>query len=96
MLVNYEDFAAQPDAVLKTIHKFLGIQPERLKDQIQVSHNVGGNDLRLKPIRSIKIDLEWKNSLAYKDLIWFNINGGFIANLFRYRIRPKYSSTKLI
>ena len=81
MLLRYEDFASDPDTAFKRIFDFLNIGECDVMSAEAATHTIGGNDLRLAPIKKIKLDDKWKKSLTLWDRLQFIINGGPVVNL---------------
>jgi hypothetical protein len=68
--VRYEDLCASPEATLKNIHDFLGVEyaPLGYKEEFKRRHTIAGNRVRFKEVESIKHDLVWQENLSEADL----------------------------
>jgi len=79
-IIQYEELAANPDTAIGKLQEWLGLDWEDLiSARADVIHNIGGNDLRLKPLTEIRLDNEWAKKLKLNDKIVYAANGG---NLF--------------
>lgn len=86
LLVKYEEFVTDPEGVLSRICQFSGVdyEPEMLKVNNVAHHNVNGNDIKFKPIDSLRIDETWKTKLPLNDLTFFESKAGDLLGRFGY------------
>lgn len=90
--IRYEDFIAEPIAVLRKLDDFLGIDTEELickidnNAEFQIKHMVGGNRVRL--MKNIKLKREFKrnagNELKLQYRIFFALVGGWLNRIYDY------------
>lgn len=71
--VKYEELCHDPEATLRKIHAFLGINPiDTTKFFRQVDHHVIGNGMRLDTTSRICLDERWRSVLTENDLRIFD------------------------
>ena len=90
IFILYEDFAKNPEKIIKHILKEVGLpfEPEMLSFKNKVHHLVGNYSLLfLRKDDQIKPSVEWKEQLPLKDRILFDFLFGWL-NIF-YKIKPK-------
>jgi hypothetical protein len=73
MEVRYEDYCANPDVVLSSVHRFLGVDPgNQPRDFRAVEQHVVGNGMRLDTTSRVSLDDRWKDALTEEDLRVFD------------------------
>jgi hypothetical protein len=82
---RWEDFCASPEAVLARICEFVGVEPTDLVAAVNGQpHHVIGNDVRLKPVRAIRADESWRESLTADQLVACERHAGELNRRFGY------------
>jgi len=79
----YEDLAAAPDEAIRGIAEWVeGVAVTDGETPPSAPHNIGGNRMRLRPVKSIRVDDEWRTKLGLRARLAFFVNGGpLIASL---------------
>lgn len=77
MHVTYEALCTDIDSTVSKILQFSGV-PEALESSRgpQNQQHIIGNDMRLKPMRDVKLDEKWRADLSAEDLEVFDILSG--------------------
>jgi hypothetical protein len=71
--VHYEELCRNPDATLKSIHRFLGTDPRYALSNFRgVGHHIIGNGMRLDTTSEIVLDERWREELQEQDLQAFD------------------------
>lgn len=66
---RWEDFCAEPAATLERICAFIGVEPADLVGEVNARpHHVIGNRMRLQPVRPIRSDESWRETLGAEQL----------------------------
>lgn len=93
LLVRYEDFVADPAAVLRRVGAFIDedmtsvIAALQKQEPIPIGHPVGGNRMRFgEPVR-LKPDTAWKSGLKRGPQVLFWTVAGWAALAYGYRPR---------
>ena len=69
MVLRYSALCAEPARQMKRIGEFLGIDDAfDVQNLVPSRYHVIGNNMRLKPIRSLREDSRWKTELSEADL----------------------------
>lgn len=69
MLVRYEDLCRDPDATMRRIYEFCGVDPSAAPAELEGSaQHLIGNRMRLERIGDLKIDNRWETALSPHDL----------------------------
>jgi hypothetical protein len=77
MQIQYEELCRQPEATLRGICKFLGMDTRQIiLDFRAKQQHVLGNDMRLKSGSDIRLDERWRKELSPDDLATFDEVGG--------------------
>jgi hypothetical protein len=67
--VRYEDFAADPQAMLDQISAFVGLPPAPVPDVLDATqHHILGNRIRLQGTLKVSVDEKWRRELTEADL----------------------------
>lgn len=83
--VQYEDLCREPEAVLRRICDFLGLETGRLNLDFRArQQHIIGNDMRLKTTSEIRLDERWRTELSGEDLAAFDMEGGKMNREFGY------------
>ncbi len=83
--VRYEDYCREPDATLRRLHKFLGVEPgQQPKDFRSVEQHVVGNGMRLDSTSEICLDERWRDVLTKQDLQVFDSVAGYMNRRYGY------------
>ena len=83
--VRYEALCAQPEAMLRQLFAFIGVDPDRPRPEFRaVAHHVIGNGMRLDSTSEIRLDDRWRTALADADLAKFDAIGGNMNRLLGY------------
>ncbi len=75
MKVHYEELCRDPEATMKKVCGFLGLEygPEILTLRKSQAHNIGGNPMRFKTgEREITLDERWRDQLSDRELLEFD------------------------
>lgn len=80
--ISYEEFAANPENSINKIISFIGLSGtfNRIAINTKPNHNIGGNRMRFKPIKEIKLIEKWRKNLTSKEKAIFKILGGELIN----------------
>ena len=69
LFVRYEDYTADPDAVLSGVARLLDMPSIRYEvgagHLLQQSHQVAGNEVRFKPVQAIATDEMWRRKFGF-------------------------------
>ncbi len=83
--VRYEDYCRHPDAVLRRLQQFLGVEPcGRPNEFRSVEHHVVGNGMRLDNTSEIRFDERWREMLTEAYLQTFNEVAGAVNSRYGY------------
>jgi len=83
--VRYEDYCQNPDAALRRLHRFLGVEPGRQPKEFRaVEQHVVGNGMRLDTTSEIRLDERWRKELTGQDLRIFHRVAGATNRRHRY------------
>lgn len=84
--VRYEELCAEPDATLRRLANFLGLDPDQtLLDFRSRAQHVIGNGMRMDTTSEIRLDERWKSHLTATDLRAFNEIAGDLNRSYGYR-----------
>ncbi len=86
MRIHYEDLARDPEASLKEICGFVGVdfQDDMLRFREAVNVGIGGNRMRKNTSNEIVLDERWKRELSWQHRTLFGILGGWLNKLYGY------------
>jgi hypothetical protein len=85
MQVVYEDLCKRPDAVLRRVYDFIGIDSGHLVlDFRSRQQHILGNDMRLKSTSEIRLDERWRKTLSDADLAIFDKVAGRMNRKYGY------------
>ncbi|MCP4035651.1 MAG: sulfotransferase [bacterium] len=67
LFVRYEDLATDPEATVRRIVAWLGLdfEPEQMQWNTAEHHNLAGNRMRFSGDATIRFDREWKSGLSF-------------------------------
>lgn len=83
--VRYEELCERPQAVVRRICEFLGLDPEKVNlDFRSRQQHVLGNEMRLKSTSEIRLDERWKKELTAEDLEVFQSEAGALNRQYGY------------
>jgi hypothetical protein len=84
--VKYEDLAVKPEAVLRQVCDFIGMEYDpAIQDFRSVPHHlIGGNDMRFNNKREITLDKAWIDGLSPGDKRYFEEHAGVINRQLGY------------
>ncbi len=83
--VHYESLCADPDAVLRKLFTFLGLDPgTALRNFRAAEHHIVGNGMRLDSTSEIRLDERWKSVLSEADLRAFDAVAGDVNRAYGY------------
>jgi hypothetical protein len=69
MHLNYEEMCQKPEATLRTLCEFLGMDTSRIiLDFRSRTQHVLGNEMRLNSGSDIRVDERWRTALSPEDL----------------------------
>jgi len=86
LLLRYEDLCAEPEAELRRVLKFLGVDADApILDYRSAPHHIIGNRMRLRDSSKIRLDTSWREELSGTQL------DEIIANTVENRQRFGYS-----
>ena len=74
MLIRYEDLCREPEAQIRRVCDFVGVEfaAEMLQFRESPKHNISGNPMRFRGNdRTIKLDERWRETLSKDDLAVF-------------------------
>ena len=75
--VRYEELCTQPEATLRKLLAFVGVDPDRPRPEFRaIAHHVIGNGMRLDSTSEIRLDDRWRTALAETDLAAFDAIAG--------------------
>jgi hypothetical protein len=92
--IRYEDFATNPESILKQIGLWVGVDlsevvlGSNVVNAGQVRHTVGGNRVRMLKEICIKPDTAWMENLPSKDRKTFWLMAGWLARKYGYIQHP--------
>ena len=82
---QYEELCRQPEATLRNICKFLGMDTRQINlDFRSKTQHVLGNDMRLKSGSDIRLDERWRTTLTKEDLAVFDQVAGEMNRKYGY------------
>ncbi len=85
MTFQYEELCRQPEATLRNICKFLGMDTQQINlDFRSKTQHVLGNDMRLKSGSDIRLDERWRTTLTQEDLAVFDQVAGEMNRKYGY------------
>jgi len=85
MDLRYEELCRQPEAMLRDICKFLGMDTRQINlDFRSKTQHVLGNDMRLKSGSEIRLDERWRTTLTKEDLAVFDQVAGEMNRKYGY------------
>lgn len=91
LTLKYEDLAARPAEVLRSICRFID-EPEHLADEAlsrdgEVNHHIGGNMARVHgaSLAKIRLDERWRDELGEPELAAFNRKAGWLNRHLGYK-----------
>jgi hypothetical protein len=85
MTFQYEELCRQPEATLRSICKFLGMDTRQINlDFRSKTQHVLGNDMRLKSGSDIRLDERWRTTLTRDDLAAFDQVAGEMNRKYGY------------
>jgi hypothetical protein len=85
MNIQYEELCRQPEATLRSISKFLGMDTQQINlDFRSKTQHVLGNDMRLKSGSDIRLDERWRTTLTPEDLAVFDEVAGEMNRKYGY------------
>ena len=85
MRVRYEELCRQPEAILRGICSFLGMNTREIAlDFRSHEQHVLGNDMRLKSTSDIRVDERWRTDLSQADLKTFDQVAGDLNRKYGY------------
>lgn len=98
-MLRWEDFCRAPGEALKTLCAFLGVERTDLLSKVNARpHHVIGNNMRLKPVESIRQEQPWRESLTGRQLEACDRIAGELNRSFGYEDfdsrRQTYSTPK--
>jgi len=66
MLIRYEDLATRPEATVRSVMDWLGLEfePAQLRWDLGVRHNLAGNRMRRSGDTTIALDRRWRSDLS--------------------------------
>ena len=83
--VHYEDLCRDPQATLKQLYHFCGVDPEiTIGDFRMIPHHIVGNPMRLNNITEIKLDARWRSLLTEEQLAEINQIAGSLSRQYGY------------
>lgn len=86
MPVAYEGLCRRPEATLKEVSRFLGVDPGGAHTDFRsVDHHIIGNGMRLDSSREIALDERWKTALTAGQLDLFEKTAGSLNRRLGYR-----------
>src|SRR5579872_546318 len=86
IFLRYEDLCAEPEAELRRVLKFLGVDADApILDYRSAPHHIIGNRMRLRDSSKIRLDTSWREELSGTQL------DEIIANTVENRQRFGYS-----
>lgn len=75
--VHYETLCGEPEATLRTLFEFLGVDPDRMVTDFRAApQHVIGNGMRLDTTSEIRLDDRWRSVLSEEDLRTFEAVAG--------------------
>ena len=85
-LVRYEDLVTNPEATVRRLCDFLGMDFEEgmLDFRGVVHHNVNGNDMKYLATSELRLDEAWKSKLGAADARFFEKHAGSLNRAFGY------------
>jgi hypothetical protein len=85
MTFQYEELCRQPEATLRKICKFLGMDTRQINLDFRSKTQHGlGNDMRLKSGSDIRLDERWRTTLTKEDLAVFDEVAGEMNRKYGY------------
>lgn len=83
---HYEDICRTPSETLTHLGDFIGISydPCQLDFRGGVQHGIGGNPMRFREEREIRLDTRWKSALSHQDIKTFERIAGTMNRGFGY------------
>jgi len=85
MDLRYEELCRQPEATLRNICQFLGMDTRQINlDFRSKTQHVLGNDMRLKTGSDIRLDERWRTTLTPEDLAVFDEVAGEMNRKYGY------------
>jgi hypothetical protein len=85
MFVKYEELCRQPEATLRGICKFLGMDTRQIMLDFRAKEqHVLGNEMRLKSGSDIRLDERWRKELSQEDLATFDEVAGDLNRQYGY------------
>ena len=88
IFIRYEDFAKNPEQIVKFILKRMGLafEPEMMEIRGAKNHQVGGNILvRFSKIKKIEPNLDWKKEMPLFYKIIFNLLCGWLNLIYKLK-----------
>jgi hypothetical protein len=83
--VRYEDYCREPQAALRRLHRFLGVEPnKRIEDSCSRAQHVVGNGMRLDRMFEVRLDERWRQELNERDLRAFDRIAGRMNRRYGY------------
>ncbi len=80
-VLRYEDLAAAPDETIRSLAAWVGAAYEPVDEpDVRVPHNVGGNRMRLRPVKGIRVDDEWRSKMGLQGKLAYILLGGPIVS----------------
>ena len=64
MLVRYEDLCRDVKGTLDQVYRFCGVDPEAHAFSPSAPQHIVGNKMRLKGVKSVRLDERWKTELS--------------------------------
>ena len=84
-MFQYEELCRQPEATLRGICKFLGMDTRQINLDFRAkTQHVLGNDMRLKSGSDIRLDERWRTTLTKDDLGVFDEVAGEMNRKYGY------------
>lgn len=75
--VSYEQLCLEPDATLRELFTFIGVDPGRMRPNFRdAEHHVVGNGMRLDSTSEIRLDDRWRSVLTPDELAAFESVAG--------------------
>lgn len=85
LAVQYEDLCRQPEATIRQLCRFLGLNAEKVNlDFRSRQSHVLGNEMRLKSSAEIRLDQRWRQQLSQSDLEIFERVAGQMNRRYGY------------
>lgn len=84
-MIRYEDVCADPQATLRPVLEWIGVDPQAPLALARGTYHVVGNGMRLDSTRDVKLDDRWRTALSQGDLARFDTVAGSLNRRLGYR-----------